>query len=321
MAPAIASILNVLGGGAAGEILLALGRGPLRTKQLTKRVPRFASRTVYRRVATLVELGLIDRREQAGVPSTVVHRLKEPAGRELVRLLKRYGPPAVSISDVGKINESSWVLLSLLGEMWSSGWIDQFSRGVRTPTELSESTPGWTFHQVNRRLHLLASVGLLKECEKRGRGRHYQLTEEARRATGLVAALGRWRQRHAVGVGGPGLLVQEMATVTRTCLPLVALSTHRDVGIRLGIAGVVDGNGGSGSAVLHARANWKGTIHCSNSDSAPADGWAIGTVETWLGAMLDGSRGRMRVGGDLKLVDSCLIQLHESLLITTGKKL
>ena len=84
----IPALLTLLGTGAAGPILMALGRGPLRTRALTERVCRCAPRTVYRHVGKLAEAGLVVRHDEGGVPSVVSYSLSQPSGRELVRLLR-----------------------------------------------------------------------------------------------------------------------------------------------------------------------------------------------------------------------------------------
>jgi hypothetical protein len=198
--------------------------------------------------------------------------------------------------------------------MWSSGWIERFSDESQAPTELAEATPGWTFHQVNRRLRLLVSMDLLSECARQGRGRHYQLTDEARRGAALIAAIGRWRGRHASVGAGQGLLVQELAIVVRACIPLTSLPYHADMSLRLGLAGATDQSGGRGSTSVLAQVGRKGAFRCAGGDAdATADGWAIGTVDTWYAAILDDKRGRMRVGGNLPLVDASLKQLYATL--------
>src|SRR5215212_1116746 len=77
-----ADVLRLLGAGATGAILMALGEGPLRTKELTQRVPGYAPRTIYRYSGKLAELDVIEREEEPGVPSKVVHTLTEDCGSE-----------------------------------------------------------------------------------------------------------------------------------------------------------------------------------------------------------------------------------------------
>jgi DNA-binding HxlR family transcriptional regulator len=62
-----ADVLRLLSAGATGAILMALGEGPLRTKNLTERVPGYAPRTIYRYAGKLAELDVVEREEEPGV--------------------------------------------------------------------------------------------------------------------------------------------------------------------------------------------------------------------------------------------------------------
>lgn len=311
MALSVGEVLRLLGTGAGGPILMALGPRALRTKALTERVPSFAPRTVYRYAAKLSELGLVDRHEEGEVPTTVTYCLARGPGRDLFRLLDDYLPATWLQGPEGQIGEGAWTRLSLLGDLWDSGWIEQLSSEPRSPTELAEATDGMTFHQANRRAHLICSRGLLEHHTGRGRGVRYSLAESARRGMSLATALGRWRQRHRYSGEEAGLTVREAATVVRTTLPLIAIPEKPGSRITLG-AGAGDANGNSGSQVV-AQVTQGGKVQVARDSHSPVDAWALGTVNTWSRALLDGNRGRMRVGGDLKLVDACLTRLHSAL--------
>lgn len=309
----VPALLELLGTGAAGPILMALGPRPLRTRALTERIPQYAPRTVYRHVGRLAEQGLVIRREEGGVPSVVSYSLSERRGRELFRLLDSFAASALSRGPDGQIDEGSWTSLALLGEMWGAGWIAELGTAPRSPTELSELTPGMSFHQVNRRVHLLRSLGLLCEVSHSGRGKRYKLAPTVRREMALVAGIGRWRERHGLAGKQRGLTVAELQTVLRATLPLLKMPQHCEAQIKLGIAGAADGNGGKGSGILLVRCGRDGALRVSGNSDAPAAAWAAATVDIWLAALVDGNRGRMRVGGNLKLVDACLGGLHRVL--------
>jgi DNA-binding HxlR family transcriptional regulator len=310
----VGDVLRLLGAGATGPILMALGPRPLRTKALTERVPRYTPRTVYRYAAKLSELELVERRETEGVPSTVIYSLSGRSGRDLYRLLEAYASAARTRDSEGQIDDGLWTTLRLLGELWDSGWVEQLSCEERSPTELAEITAELTFHQANRRAHLVCSRGLLCQLNGQGRGVRYQLTDQARQGMVLIAGLGRWRLRHwRQAKGESALTVKEMATILRGSLPLVRLPGNPETTIRLGVVGATDGNGGTGAETLLGRTGRDGKIRCREDEGGSSDAWVLATVGTWLSALLEGNRGRMRVGGDLPLVDTCLTQLHLAL--------
>jgi DNA-binding HxlR family transcriptional regulator len=304
----VAGLLKLLGTGVAGEILAVLAARPLRTRNLTDRISKCAPRTVYRHAGKLAQQGLILREEEGRVPSVVTYRLSEQ-GRDLFRLLDAHASYALSRTPRGA-EEGWWTSLALIGEMWSSGWMAELSSGSRTPTELSELTPGMSFHQVNRRVHLLRARNLLCESTHAGRGKRYKLTKHTREKTALVAGIGRWRERHGVAERQRGLTGPEAATVLRVALPLIKLSDHPGAQLKLGVVGARDAGGGRGSEVLLVKVARDGSPRCSSDSNSPADAWAAGTVDLWLSALIDGDRSGMRVGGDLGAFEACLAELR-----------
>jgi DNA-binding HxlR family transcriptional regulator len=304
----VAVLLKVLGTGVAGQILAALAPGPLRTRSLTDRISECAPRTVYRHAGRLAEQGLIVREEEGGVPSVVTYRLSE-GGRELFRLLDAHASHALCRTPAGT-EDGWWTSLALLGEMWSSGWVAELSSESRSPTELSEMTPGMSFHQVNRRVHLLRARSLLCERAHPGRGKRYELAENARQKMALIAGIGRWRERHGVARKQCGLTGPEAATVLRVALPLTNLREYAGARIKLGVVGARDAGGGRGSKVLLVEVGRDGSPRCGDAVDSPADAWAAGTVDLWLSALIDGDRSRMRAGGDVAAFEACLTGLR-----------
>lgn len=303
----VGSLLDLLGAGVSGPILAALSRRPLRTRSLTERISGCAPRTVYRHASRLADCGLVVREEQSGVPSTVTYRLSDQ-GRELFRLLDDQANKDLAKELHGA--ETWWSSLALLGEMWSTGWIAELSLAAVSPTELSEITAGMSFHQVNRRVHLLRSRNILHESAHAGRGRRYRLSNSTRRQMGLVAGIGRWRERHGLVRKQHGLTAPETATALRVALPLVKLDVDAGAQIKLGVVGAPEAGGGRGSELLLVKAGRDGYLRCLDDSDRPADAWALGTTDLWLSALVEGNRGRMRTGGDTELLDACLAQLR-----------
>lgn len=311
--PTVADILRLLGSRPNGSILLALGSGPLRTRRLTERIPSCAPRTIYRHLEELERLGLVERRTRPGVPSNVTYSLTQPSGRDLCRLLEDGAAPLLGLSPDAEVDAPAWAPLALLGELWETGLLEHLSCEARTATELARRLHGLSLHQIGRRARRLSAAGLLDERDSPNPGRRYSLTPRARRSMALVAGLGRWR-RHVVREGS-GLTAPEMAMLLRVALPLLSLPEH--AGGRLGLAVVArDENGETTAESVVATIEEGGEVRCREvgweADTEPS-GWARATVRTWLVALLDDGRGRMRVGGDLALVGACLTQLHDRL--------
>lgn len=309
----VPDVLRLIGSGAGGPIIMALGTGPLRTQQLTDRLSHLSPRTAYRHIGNLREQGLIIRQEERGVPTRVILSLADPLGRDLCRLLRSFVPSTMKKLPRRGNGAEPWEALALLGDFWELGLIEELSDGPRSMIEMARVSHPMTYHQVSRRASLFATYGLTSSCHPNGNGKTYELTDEGRRCMGLISGIGRWRQRHLMVNGSLGLTVEEMATVLRTALPLVRLPEFAGKRINLEVAGKADENGYRLTHSLTAEIAADGTMKCDLGLAASADGSAAATINTWFGVLLDGNRGRVKVGGELPLVDACLTQLYDVL--------
>ncbi len=297
---------------------MALGPGSLRTEQLTTRIDGFSSRSVYRHVSKMEAHGLIDRLAEPGVPSKVVLSLSEPAGRELFRLLRTFTATSMSQLPDGVSSARSWSSLNRLGELWEFGFVEELSHEPRSLTELAGGPHELTFHQVNRRTGLFLASGLLLVAPVAGNGKQYELTGHARHRMALVAGIGHWR-RYVTADGVAGLTIGEMATVLRAVLPLPAFPRHVGMSLDLGVSGAMDMNGHRNKETLRGTVDLEGIMRCSDDITRFVEGSAAATINIWFAALLDGNRGRMRVRGDLDLIDSFLTQLYDLLWEKDGE--
>jgi DNA-binding HxlR family transcriptional regulator len=307
----VGDILRLLGVGATGAILMALGEGPLRTKGLTQRVPGYSPRTIYRYAGKLAELDVVEREEEPGVPSKVVYTLTDECGNELYELVNRFADASLTRLPDGRLDAHAWASLGLLADLWESGMVEQLSCDSRSPTDLSRDLQQWSYHQVNRRAGLFTAAGLLREEEPEGRRRCYALTDKTRRTMALIAGIGRWRHHHVVAEDEEGMTVAEMATVLRTALSLVRMPRHAGKRLRLSVIGV-DQPGAEGDAVW-AEVEEGGRLHsCAPQEGQPS-GWGRGQVSAWIPALLDGDAAHVLLGGDEDLVEDSLTGLFETL--------
>jgi DNA-binding HxlR family transcriptional regulator len=292
---------------------MALGPRPLRTEQLALRLQNVSQRSVYRYAAKLSERELVERFEEAGVPSTVILSLTDPSGRNLYRLLRRFAATAEARLPSPGNSIQSWGSLSLLSQFWEAGFMERLSHEPQTLTQLAGGPHGLTFYQVTRRVRMFRDDGLVHDSQPTNHMQHYELTEHGRRRMALIAAVGRWRHRFILTGELTGLTGSEMATVIRAALPLIELPGFSGMSINLGVASPMDKYGHRSVESLQGVIGEDGLIRSDLALETTVESSAVGTVNTWLGALLDGKRGRMRSGGDLRLVSACLAQLHDVL--------
>ncbi len=291
---------------------MALGKGPLRTKGLTEQVPGYAPRTIYRYAGKLAELEVIEREEQPGVPSKVVHSLSDPCGTELYNLVNRVADASLTRLPDGRIDAHAWASLGLLADLWEAGMLEELSCKAQSPTDLARGTHGLSYHQVNRRAGLFKASGLVCEQEGAGRRRLYALTEKTRQKMGLIAGIARWRQHHVVAEDQEGMAAAEMATVLKVALPLAELPEHAGKCLRLSVLGREDSAGAEGEEVW-VEVEASGRLQSCAGPPADPDGWGRGQVEAWATAILDGDPSQILVGDDQQLVGDCLSGLFKAL--------
>jgi DNA-binding HxlR family transcriptional regulator len=290
------SVLRLLGTGASGPILMALADGPLRTKSLTEQVPGYTPRTVYRYVDRLVEIGVIEREVARSVPSKVIHRLIDPCGVDLCELVTAYANASLDQLVGGGIGINSWHSLALLADLWELRMFEALNAGPCTATDLADAGHSLSFHQVTRRINLLVIGRFICEIEEEGRRRRYELSERARRGVALIAGLGRWRERHVLSLGEPGLTAAETVEMVRAVLPLILLPGDAGKCFEFAVSPELR-NDGKGM-VLWAEVEADGSVLGCVDTEVDADGWGRGQVKAWIDMLLLGSSSAFRVGGD-----------------------
>lgn len=307
-----ADVLRLLSGGATGAILMALGEGPLRTMNLAERVPGYAPRTIYRYAGKLADLEVVEREEEPGVPSKVVHTLSDPCGSELYELVDRFAGASMTRLPDGHIDAHAWASLGLLADLWEAGMVEELSCDPRSPSEMAGGPHGLSYHQVHRRAGLFRNAGLLDERQGPGRRRCFALTEKTRKTMGLLVGIARWRHRHVVAEDEEGMTPAEMATALRAALPLIELPGHGGKRLKLSVLGEDEAPTGEGELVW-AEIEEGGNVHSCSSPTGEADARARGRVGAWIPAILDGEADRVLVGEDDRAIGDCLTELHEVL--------
>lgn len=297
---------------------MALGPHPMRTEALARQLMHMSERSIYRYSAELTRRELVARYEEAGIPSKVILSLTDPPGRHLYRLLGKFAATSSARLPSPGNGVQSWSSLSLLSQIWGSGILETVSQGPKTLGQLAGGPHGLSIHQMRRRMRLFTDNDLLTASRPTGHAKRYDLTAHGRRRMALIAGLGRWRHRYLVTGEPTGLTSAEMATILRSALPLIVLPEFAGMSLNFGVASPMDRQGRRTVETLRGVIGKDGALRCEQQSEVTVDGSTVGTMNTWFSAILDGSRGRMRSGGDLLLIDACLNQLNEVLWETSS---
>jgi DNA-binding HxlR family transcriptional regulator len=270
----VGEVLRLFSAGAPGEILLALREGPIQTKVLTHQVKGYTPRTIYRYLPRLADLGAVERDDDPSGSARVQHALNGDSGAELSALIDRFASASMRRLPNGQIDSREWASLGLLADLWEAGVLEALSHGPTSPTELTRGLRCLSYHQLNRRASRFKASGFFCESRQARRQRRcYALTRKARRTMGLIAGIGRWRERHSAEAG---LTIEEMATVLRVLLPLAEAPQ------------------GAGEA-MEVRVDDSGeAVEVCDGESAAR---VTGTPEEWMAVLLDGEL-RVEMRGD-----------------------
>jgi DNA-binding HxlR family transcriptional regulator len=308
----VSDMLALLGTGAAGEVLLALGEEELRTEELAARIGVYSPRTIYRYLDRLVGLEVVEREEEPGVPSKVTNRLTDPRGTGLYELVCNYARVSLDHLPDGRVVTHSWSPLAGLADLWRSGMLEALNAGPRTVTELSQASPSLSFHQVGRRMGLYVAGGLLEVAEGGSRRRRYRPTECARRGMALVAGLAHWREVGEEAREGASLTAAETASMVAASLPLAALPEAAGKRFELTVKGPAL-NGDVEQAHLWAEVGTDGAMQ-SLRDGGSVDALASGGVNEWVELIALGTLDGIRIeGSENQQLEACLRVLHASL--------
>jgi DNA-binding HxlR family transcriptional regulator len=311
--PSIGMLLNLLSAGAGGSILMALGEGPLRTKELVERVPHYAARTVYRYAERLVQLGLVEREQVPGVPSVVTYSLAPGAGTDLFTLLTSQARTWLVPQSSGHIAAQSWASLGMLADLWELGIVDELSRGGRSVTQLAKGSHELTFHQIARRTNRFLAAGLLEKQPGDGPSKLFTLTHKARQGLGLVAAVARWRHCHLDSDAEAGLSRAETATVLRATLPLAHMPGLEGMRFALCVEGPEDVVAETDGEVVGVAVGGDSTAVADPEAVPVAEAWARAQAGHWIDAVVDGRSDLVSMGGMPELVGTFLDRLHGGL--------
>jgi DNA-binding HxlR family transcriptional regulator len=303
----IPGTLRLLSGGAAGEILLALRSEPLQTGELIESVPGYSPRTLYRYLARLTGLRLIERKKGSGVPSRVVYRLTELPGRAACGFVEAYAADEMALLANGRIDSLAWTSLGTLAQLWESGMLEALSSAPLSATDLAQEGYGLSYHQISRRASGLAASGLIQEERTPGRRRCYSPSNRTRRAMGLLARIGSWlRSWHAAGADEV-VTAADVALMLRVALPLVKAPQLAGKHLQIEVE-----DARLARSVVSTRVTEDGKTASSERSGAGCDGWAAGDVGRWLEAV-GGNTAALDVAGDKTAVAELLTELHSSL--------
>jgi len=311
------TVLSLIASPLSVPILRAHLDGPLRLPDLRERIGGAAQTTLRGQVGNLRGIGALERHVRGGMPYTVENEVTD-VGRGVLAVAEvvetwlaraPQGPLALG-SEPAK-----GAIRALVGG-WGSTILRALAARPLSLTELSSVIGDHSYPALERRLSAMRAARQVEPREggERG-GKPYGVTEWTRQAVAPIVAAGRCECEYLAELTEPLSRIDVEAAfllsvplvdldVTRSgsCLLAVDTSSVRDAETTSRLAGVhVEIEGG---AVVSCRSRWEGEPRT----------WALGSVEPWLDAILEGHMERLRIGGEDRELAALLIEkIHHSL--------
>jgi DNA-binding HxlR family transcriptional regulator len=314
-------VLSLCAGPLNVPILRAHMDGPLRLPELRERIGGAAQTTLRGHVGNLRGIGALEKRERSGMPYTVANELTETgeailsAAEVLEAWLERapQGPiPLGSETAKGAIR-------ALIGG-WGSTMLRALAARPLSLTELDGLIGGLSYPSIERRLSAMRAARQVEVIPDEGGGRPYAVTEWARQAVAPLVVAGRCECQNMEEEAEPVTEI-DIEAVFLLAVPLVQIAGDRDGSCLLAMdAGATGPEDTESSEAKRRLAGVRVEVEggqiasCVSKLELDPRTWALGTIETWLDAIIDARLDRLRIGGaDPEFVRALLEGLHPSL--------
>jgi DNA-binding HxlR family transcriptional regulator len=281
------------------EILRALQDGPRNLLDLRQAVgsPPQSTMRVYTR--TLIEIGVLERRQRNEFPTTTEYS-STPAGHALLAAAAVWEAWLQTAPDgpltVGSVAAKS-ATKALLGG-WSASIVRAVAARSLTLTELNFLIPKISYPSLERRLGAMRLCALIEAQPGDGRGVPYQATEWLRRAVLPLIAAVAWEQRFLrepeAKIGG---IDAEAAFLL--AVPLINLKPEASGRCRLSVE--VRGGAEPAFAGVVIGVEEGEIVTCTTRLGGPVDASASGAPGAWIRQVAGASEPQLEMTGDFAL--------------------
>jgi len=200
---------------------------------------------------------------------------------------------------------------------WGSTMLHALVTRPLSLTELDGLIEGLSYHAVERRLSAMRAARQVERLPEQGQSTPYAVTDWARQAVAPLAVAGRCECRHIEGETEPptGL---DIEAVFLLAVPLASLPEDASGPCLLGVdTGAVDAvEGERRLAGVRVGVDRGRVATCVSRLEEEPRTWAVGTVESWLDAIIDRQLDRLRIGGaDAELAQELVGAIHDALFL------
>jgi len=313
------TVLSLLAGPLCAPILRAHLDGPLRLPDLRERIGGAAQTTLRGQVGNLRSIGALERQVRSGMPYTVENELTD-AGRGILEVAEAV-EAWLSLAPQGPIalgsEPSKGAIRALVGG-WDSTVLRVLSARPLSLTELDGVIPELSYPSLERRLSAMRAARQIEvQADTAGKAKPYAVTEWTRRAVAPLVAAGRCECRHLSEISDP-LERVDIEAAFLLAVPLVALDPRSSGSCLLAVNTGAGAEGDPAQRVAGVQVEIEGgeVVSCHSRLEQDPGTWALGSVDAWVAAILDGNLDGVRTGGRDEGLASSLIQgLNQALAV------
>lgn len=307
------TVLSLLAGPLCAPILRAHLDGPLRLPDLREHLGGAAQTTLRGQVGNLRDLGALERHVRSGMPYTVENELTDTGHGILVvadaveAWLARapQGPLAFG-------SEPAKGAIRSLVAGWGSTILRALAARPLSLTELDGVVPDVSYPALERRLSAMRAARQVEAVSiSESQAKPYTVTDWTRRAVGPLVAAGRCECEHLTNGSDP-LTRIDVEAAFLLAVPLVELPAGIGGSCLLAVGGGEEaGESLTGVDVVVEHGQ---VVSCVSKLELEPEGWAKGTVEDWVGVILEGRVEALDLGGnDAELARALVEGMHSSL--------
>jgi DNA-binding HxlR family transcriptional regulator len=311
------TVLSLIAGPLSVPILRAHLDGPLRLPELRERIGGAAQTTLRGQVGNLRAIGALERHVRSGMPYTVENELTA-AGRgvlDVARIVEAWLAQAPQGSIPLGSEPAKGAIRSLVGG-WGSTMLRALAARPLALTELSSVIHELSYPALERRLSAMRAARQVELTPNGGRGaKPYAVTEWTRQAVASLVAAGRCECEHFAEVAEPHTRV-DIEAAFLLAAPLADLTVNHGGSCLLAVDTGLEHDGESKErlAGVHIEVTEGAVSSCASLWEQEPRTWALGTVNSWVEAILEGRLERLRMGGaDPRLATALIEGVHASL--------
>jgi DNA-binding HxlR family transcriptional regulator len=311
------TVLSLIAGPLSVPILRAHADGPLRLPDLRERIGGAAQTTLRGQVGNLRGIGALERNVRGGMPYTVENRLTD-VGRGVLAVaevveawLARAPQGAIALSS----EPAKGAIRALIGG-WGSTILRALAARPLSLTELDSVISDLSYPSLERRLSAMRAARQVEVLTGEGGAKPYAVTDWTRQAISPIVAAGQCECRHLSHVTEP-LTRIDIEAAFLLAVPLVDLEVTKNGSCLLAVdtGAQQDGQSKRRIAGVHVGVEAGAIVSCVSRLEQDPRTWALGTVDPWVSAILDGRLSGLRLGGeDPALARAVITGLHEALL-------